>query len=151
MVVLWDRCRSLAIAWPVLGVLAVIVNVVLKAVVDRPRPDDPLTGVNLASYPSGHIIHATVILGLIPPTIYVLTRRPWTVWVSAAVGVVVLLATMFSRVALGAHWPTDVVAGFAVGVALLIVADLVVDLRATVHPPQLSKLHPRRWPERSRT
>ncbi|MGI9643834.1 MAG: phosphatase PAP2 family protein [Ilumatobacteraceae bacterium] len=149
MVVLWNRCRSLAIAWPALTLAASIVTFTAKALVDRPRPDLPDTGVSLAAYPSGHTIHATVALGLIPPTLYLLTRRSWSAWIAYPVVVTIAAIAGLSRVALGAHWLTDVVAGHLIGLALLIGADLVVELRQRDGPPRLRALHPAYWPGRA--
>jgi undecaprenyl-diphosphatase len=144
-ILLWHRCRSLAVAWPVLIATGSALNVVLKVLVDRPRPDDPLAGVALASYPSGHAIHATLFLGLLPPTVYLLTRRSWTVWVTGPVAALMVVGVGASRVALGAHWPTDIVTGVLIGVALLVAADLTVELAEERRMPQLANLKPSRW------
>ena len=75
---------------------------------------------------SNHTIQATLILGLLPPAVYVLTRRPWVFWPSAAVATTGIAAVGLSRVYLGAHWPTDVIAGVLIGVSLLLLAELVL-------------------------
>jgi len=144
-IVLWNRCRSLALTWPVLIAVGSVVNVVLKVLVDRERPDDPLAGVALAAYPSGHAIHATLFLGLLPPTIYLLTRRAWTVWMTGPLAALMVVGVGASRVALGAHWPTDVVSGVLIGVALLVAADLTVELAEERRLPHLANLKPSRW------
>lgn len=133
----WRRCRSLATTWLLLTPLSVVVNVGLKVLVDRPRPPMPDTGVALASFPSGHTIHSTIVLGLAVPTVVVLTGRPVSAWLAAPLTVALSLAVGLSRVTLGAHWPTDVVAGYVVGLVLLVGADLVIRL-----PPELERLSP---------
>lgn len=145
-VVLWNRCRSLAVMWPALIVAGAVVNVSLKWLVDRPRPTGPETGVALAAFPSGHTIHATVVLGLIPPTLYLLTKRSMSAWIAYPVLLGAATLTGLSRVALGAHWLTDVVAGHLIGLALLIAADLAVELHRAETMPRLGELHPDRWP-----
>lgn len=143
---LWNRCRSLALTWPLLIVFGGVVNVVTKALIDRPRPALPDTGVALAAYPSGHTIHATVVLGLIPPTLFLLTHRSLSAWIAYPLIAAAALLTGLSRVALGAHWLTDVVAGHLIGLFLLVAADLVVVLRRGVAAPRFDRLHPARWP-----
>ncbi len=133
----WSRCRSLAVTWLVLTPVSIAVNVLLKVAIDRPRPAMPDTGVSLASFPSGHTIHSTIVLGLLVPTVVVLTGRPISAWVAAPITIVLSLGVGLSRVTLGAHWPTDVVAGYVVGIALLIAADLLIRL-----PPHLEALTP---------
>ncbi len=133
----WTRCRSLAVTWLVLTPLSIGVNVLLKIAVDRPRPAMPDTGVSLASFPSGHTIHSTIVLGLLVPTIVVLTGRPVSAWIAAPITIALSFGVGLSRVTLGAHWPTDVVAGYVVGLALLIAADLLIRL-----PPHLEELTP---------
>jgi undecaprenyl-diphosphatase len=116
---LWRRCRAASLAIPLTIAVGALANVVLKVVIARPRPPAPETGTALASFPSGHTFQATLILGLIPLAVMLLTQRSNLVrWarVGAAVGI---FAVAVSRVVLGAHWPTDVIAGVLVGVALL--------------------------------
>jgi membrane-associated phospholipid phosphatase len=117
-----------------------------EIVVGRPRPSSPDTGVALASYPSGHTIHATVVLGLIAPTLYLLTKRSMSAWIAYPILLGAGAITGLSRVALGAHWLTDVVAGHLIGLGLLIAADLVVELHQRTSLPSVRALHPAKWP-----
>jgi undecaprenyl-diphosphatase len=89
----------------------------LKLGFDRPRPDvvSRLSAVYSASFPSGHAMMATVVYLTLGG---LLTREDraaggkvavlgWTMLICALVG--------SSRVYLGVHWPSDVLAGWAVG------------------------------------
>jgi undecaprenyl-diphosphatase len=124
--VLWRRCRTSSLAIPITIAVGALANVVLKQAIGRPRPPDPSTGTALASFPSGHTFQATLLLGLLPLAVLLLTQRHDLVrWarVGAGVGIAAVAA---SRVVLGAHWPTDVIAGFLVGLALLEVTHLLL-------------------------
>lgn len=89
----------------------------LKAIFDRPRPDivTHLVEVNSASFPSGHAMNSAVVfltLGVLLSRIHSGRR------VRAYVLTVAILLTLtigFSRVYLGVHWPSDVIAGWMVG------------------------------------
>lgn len=82
----------------------------IKFLVSRPRPEEPLVHVDSGSYPSGHV-SGTVAAML---TTAVVLGRLW-MWVS---GAILSVAMMYSRTYLGAHWLSDTVAGALLGVGL---------------------------------
>ena len=97
-----------------------VINVLAKLAFARQRPafDDPLVILSTYSFPSGHTVSSTLFYGTlaafltprVPPS-----ARPG-LWI-AALAIVTLVG--FSRIYLGAHYLTDVVAGFAEGIAWL--------------------------------
>jgi undecaprenyl-diphosphatase len=100
----------------------------LKLGFARPRPDlvSHLVEVNSYSFPSGHATMATIVyltLGVLLARAQ--TRRRMKLYVLL---VVVALAVIvgFSRVYLGVHWPTDVLAGWCVGASWALACLLVV-------------------------
>lgn len=110
----------------------VAVTFALKAGFDRPRPDLVAHQMEAlsASFPSGHSATAAVVyltLGALVARSLPRTRlRAFVV----AVAVVLTLGIGASRVYLGVHWPTDVLAGWTVGAAWALAAWLVErDLR----------------------
>jgi undecaprenyl-diphosphatase len=123
---LWKRCRPLALALPGVVVAAISVDLTLKVIVDRDRPVDILVGTNLGSFPSGHVIIAVVVLGLLVPALWVATTNRAVFW--ASVGFLVLGVSLVgvSRVNLGAHWPSDVVASVLIGAAVLLLAEYLL-------------------------
>lgn len=96
---------------------------VLKAVVERPRPalSDHVVFVHSWSYPSGHSLNSMVALGLL--TVLAVRARPGALrrTLLTALGVVLVVVVGFSRVYLGVHWPSDVLAGWLIGVLWIIV------------------------------
>jgi membrane-associated phospholipid phosphatase len=116
-IVEYRRAPSLSVpgylALVVIGQL-VIVNLI-KLVVARARPAiDPLAGFSGASFPSGH---TTAAASFYAAAALMLGRgrslRTRSVLVGIAVGIAVAVGT--SRVLLGVHWFSDVLAGFALG------------------------------------
>lgn len=126
---LWPLCRAFAMALPTTVAAGIAADLGLKVLVDRPRPEDTAIGTALASFPSGHVIQATIVFGLLVPALYLVTGRVVVFWSSVALFVVIAGGVASSRVALGAHWPTDVLASFLIGATLLLAAEYFVGSR----------------------
>ena len=96
-----------------MGVLEVS-NQGFKALISRPRPN-PLYPGEAGSFPSGHTVHAVLLLGLLwllfSPRMQSQRRR------QALAGLLVTLALLVgaSRVYLERHWPSDVLGGYLIG------------------------------------
>lgn len=117
-VLVWCLDFRFGVRLAVLFLMANYINVVLKDIIQHPRPFVLEPGVKLAEaegygLPSGHAQSAIVVWGA-------LAARWRTTWLLAlAVALIVLIG--FSRVYLGVHFPTDVLAGWAIGGILLAV------------------------------
>lgn len=125
-----------------------LLNVALKHVFRRARPsfDDPLLTLATYSFPSGHTAAATVFYGLL--ACYLVRRvdgRGRRVLVVAGAGAMVMLVAL-SRMYLGAHYLSDVLAAAVEGAAWLSVCVTAV---ATLHRRRLARGKPS-WSERAR-
>jgi undecaprenyl-diphosphatase len=106
-------------------VVAEVLDLVLKELFDRVRPDLWLrAAVSGESFPSGHALASTVIYGLVAYT--VARARPGNATLIGAIAALVVAAIAFSRLYLGVHWPSDVVAGVAIGYLCLTATILIV-------------------------
>ncbi|WP_078628007.1 phosphatase PAP2 family protein [Streptomyces sp. NRRL F-2664] len=118
-----ERERALRVALVVL--VATLVQQGLKAVVGRERPvwSDPVDSAHYAAYPSGHALTAAAVCGML----LWLVPRPAPRWAPAAwaAAAVSVLGVGFTRLYLGVHWLSDVVAGWLLGAALVVLATSV--------------------------
>ncbi|MFD4440410.1 phosphatase PAP2 family protein [Nocardia sp. NPDC058519] len=102
-----------------------ILNPVVKELVARLRPvvDEPVYTTDGWSFPSGHAMSSLVCYGVVllvfTPTWQAGARRTATVF---AVGIVIAIGV--SRIALGAHYLTDVLGGWLLGTLWLVLATV---------------------------
>ena len=96
-----------------------ILNALIKRVIKRPRPTNELVTVarviNEPSFPSGHVMHYMNLFGML--TYFLATNwrsgRLRNALIALCVSLIALVGP--SRIYLGAHWPSDVMAGYAYG------------------------------------
>jgi membrane-associated phospholipid phosphatase len=94
---------------------------------DRPFFTDPLATVSTYSFPSGHATVSVAVYGALSLVLFRrLTGPARLVCLAAAVLLVSLIG--FSRLYLGVHFLSDVLAGFSVGLAWLALCVVVLDL-----------------------
>lgn len=100
-----------------------VINFALRIVVGRPRPSPPLVEVfariGSNSFPSGHAMLYTVFFGFL--FFLAWTRLPRSFWralILVVTGGLVLLVGP-ARLYLGAHWLSDMVAGYLIGFVIL--------------------------------
>ncbi|WP_437589807.1 phosphatase PAP2 family protein [Sorangium sp. So ce1000] len=115
------RQRVLAIGWLFALAGGGLLNVALKALFARPRPSfaDPLAVAAGWSFPSGHSMGTFVAFGMLSylGLLFLRTLRARVALVALALGWTVAMG--FSRMYLGVHYLSDVLAGFAAGTVWL--------------------------------
>jgi membrane-associated phospholipid phosphatase len=96
-----------------------LLNVLLKHIFHRARPhfDDPLLTLPTYSFPSGHTAGATVLYGLLACYLVSHSRSRGASVAIVALAVVMVALVALSRVVLGAHYLSDVLAAAAEGCA----------------------------------
>lgn len=128
--VLWIRGRRLllVLAPGVALALGALCAAIGKAIVARSRPPVPLHLVaeSGASFPSGHATDATAVYLTIAFVVAAFVLRRPIARAMFLFGSSLLAAAIgMSRLVLGVHWPTDVLAGWALGAGAAITVTLV--------------------------
>lgn len=144
------RLRIEALVIVVVTLVAGEAGTISKDLVQRARPTSNFVhlAAHLADYsfPSGHVIFATVLFGT---TFFVV----WVVWSRSAVrdSVLALLAVPVllmgpSRIYLGEHWPSDVLGAYCFGAVWVALAvELILVLKSRLALSLQGRPHRRRW------
>jgi undecaprenyl-diphosphatase len=130
---LFRRERHLAYVWLIAFVGGGALDWALKTLFHRARPSFPDAFVHVLGYsfPSGHAMGSLIGFGMLAYVVVRMLRRPSVDRSIAINAAVVVLGIGFSRLYLGAHYLSDVVAGFAAGIvwlaACISAAEAMVD------------------------
>lgn len=105
-----------------------LLNLLLKQIFQRGRPilDEPLLGLASYSFPSGHVTGATLLYGVLAVFLARETPKPGRRLTLYAMAGVMVLFVAITRVYLGAHYFSDVVAAAAWGTAWLVLCLVLV-------------------------
>ena len=103
-----------------------VLNIALKEAFQRIRPSlfEEVATLHSYSFPSGHSMASAAVYG----SVAVLVARACPAWerlaLTSAAALVLLIGT--SRIFLGVHWPTDVLAGWAGGAFVALVGTYLL-------------------------
>jgi undecaprenyl-diphosphatase len=97
----------------------IVLDNVLKFYFDRPRPDlfTWETTAMSSSFPSGHAMSATVVYGTVGYLLARLQKHVWARAITLTVAALLILLICLTRLYLGVHYPSDVLAGIIIGLA----------------------------------
>jgi membrane-associated phospholipid phosphatase len=123
--VLWRRGRRRHAVWAVVTIaVGATLDTPLKELMRRARPvfDVPVATAPGYSFPSGHALNSMVVAAVAVVLWWPVTRgRPWRRAALLGAAALLVLATGFDRVGLGVHYPSDVVGGWLIALAVVLV------------------------------
>lgn len=111
----WKRDRLEANFFALNALGGAVLSYVLKLAFSKPRPElwPHLISEKTFSYPSGHALGSMVLYGFLSyllASLYPPHAKAFY-WIATAL----IIAIGFSRLYLGVHWPTDIIAGYGIG------------------------------------
>jgi len=128
---------SKAVEISLIGIGGYVINYIMKLSFHRVRPPDPLIApLKNFSFPSGHATAAFIFYGLL---IYLAWKTKLSTFYKNAISIPLFLLALligFSRVYLRLHYTSDVIAGFCIGLAWLILSFILFE-KFQGHPKAL--------------
>ena len=125
--------RFLAVAWLGIVVGGGLINMATKHTFDRPRPAPVLRDRAVLesnqSYPSGHSMGSMVGYGLLGYALILPQRRRPRRIATVLLMTCIVLTVGFSRIYLRAHWFSDVIAGWSIGLCWVSVCIACLEMR----------------------
>lgn len=111
------------------AILVTLLNKWIKGQVQRPRPDEALHLIEQGgfSFPSGHSITSMFVYGMLICLVRANVKNKRTANILTVLLAIPMIFIGLSRIYLGVHYPTDVLAGWSLGIAVIIVLLRVFD------------------------
>lgn len=107
--------------WLNLGI-SVLLNQALKFIIQRPRPTEfRIINESGYSFPSGHSMISAAFYGFLIYLIYKNVKNKYLKWSLITLLSLVILTIGISRIYLGVHYTSDVIAGFLISISYLII------------------------------
>ena len=103
-------------------VIVTILNQLLKAILQRPRPTEyRIVEETGYSFPSGHSMISMAFYGYIIYLIYKYVKNKYIKWFSIVLLSILICSIGISRIYLGVHYTSDVLGGFSISISYLVI------------------------------
>ena len=126
--IFFQKRRRTALNVAVIGSVGILLVTLLKNVFQRPRPMHPMSvPLDTYSFPSGHTTSGFIFFGLLIVLSWKAKIAPVYKYILSILLLLISVLIGISRIYLGMHFPSDVIAGFCLGYAWLAIAVLVLE------------------------
>ena len=103
-------------------VIVTILNQLLKAILQRPRPTEyRIVEETGYSFPSGHSMVSMALYGYLIYLIYKYVKNKYIKWISIVLLSILVCSIGISRIYLGVHYTSDVLGGFLISMSYLVI------------------------------
>ena len=103
-------------------VIVTILNQLLKAILQRPRPTEyRIVEETGYSFPSGHSMVSMAFYGYLIYLIYKYVKNKYIKWISIVLLSILVCSIGISRIYLGVHYTSDVLGGFLISISYLVI------------------------------
>lgn len=110
-----------------LGIITIL-NQLLKRILQRPRPEEfRIINESGYSFPSGHSMISMAFYGYLIYLIYKYVKNKYLKWALITILGMLIISIGISRIYLGVHYTSDVLAGFLISISYLIIFVSVVN------------------------
>ena len=104
-----------------LGIVTIL-NQLLKRILQRPRPEEfRIINESGYSFPSGHSMISMAFYGFLIYLIYKYVKNKYLKWTLITILGMLIISIGISRIYLGVHYTSDVIAGFLIAISYLII------------------------------
>lgn len=103
--------------------IAELISFIIKNVIERDRPPELLSLISAdsPSFPSGHTIAAITFWGFLIYVFYKTIQNKFWRNILILICALIIIAAGFTRIYLGVHWPSDIIAGYILGGAWILI------------------------------
>lgn len=118
----WLRERRKVVFLATALISGEVICFLFKLFIHRQRPDIRFSLIpeNGYAFPSGHAVISVIFYGMVGYFIYKVCKKLWQKLILLFTFFIFIFLIGFSRIYLGAHWASDIVAGWLIGFAILL-------------------------------
>ena len=122
ILIVFIKNKKIKLAIPINLIIIVILNLILKNIVQRPRPTEfRLIEEKGYSFPSGHSMISMAFYGLLIYLIYRYVKNKKLKYTLITLLSILIFLIGVSRIYLGVHYASDVIAGFCISLSYLMI------------------------------
>ncbi len=122
ILIIFIKNKKIKILIPLNLIIVTFLNLLLKNIIQRPRPSDISIIEEIGySFPSGHSMVSMAFYGYLIYLVYIKIKNKVLKWLLISFISILIILIGLSRIYLGVHYTSDVVAGFLLAIAYLII------------------------------